>query len=629
MFLLLIDLSVAGLTMAFHFSCGPPHSNERDAIEQICQSFGDEWILLTNLPPFAAENEIDVVLLGPKGIIVLELKYFSGKIFCPKVGDWEGISKKGNPLNQAFNASQGLKDTLVEKDKGLKRSIWVNYAVVVTNPNCVLKVDADLPFFVDKLENVVALVNGRLATERRNKPISRELGEQILEHLIKKELPESVRRCWTANETKPKPVTSNGNKPQGPRRDSPPSVPPSTPRPVGRPRIPFWDWPALVLLLLVATLIFEVYSGLVQLFTTAVEQTNVVASNAPLTPHPAPSASPPPLPEAAPHEQPAQRHANSEAPPASSAIQSPPIEKPNTNTRIEPLATQPPALPLPPTIRSIVLNKADGHGRRLDKLPDLVQQRTQVVATVSYENSSSSADKIILVLKPAQADWEWPCAPEIVRTPKGVVSCWWNEPLESDRYAVLVKANGQVLSQKEFQVMVPPVGAPVDISPDRPAVRPPSSVQLQLAVSDFAIHPSATYVGENSVLSFSVRNAGTSPAAVALKDRSLSAGPCMARGWNPATAGIPAVDTNAGVDVIDRSLTTLAPGQSISGTISIASPDCNLTMLSGLQAVPVTLAFFVSVDGRRTTIPLTLQNVRFRPLGARYTGGSFFNGNDN
>ncbi|WP_316165000.1 MULTISPECIES: nuclease-related domain-containing protein [unclassified Bradyrhizobium] len=629
--------------MAFHFSAGDPESNERDAIERLCGLFGDAWVLVTSLPQYFAGREIDAVLLGPKGMIVLELKNHSGEIFCPALGDWQGIREGGNPLSQAGKCAQKLKTRLTEKDEALKR-LYIDYAVLMTNTSCVLRVHPDLePFRVDKLENVVALVNGRFTTEPRNRPIDRQLGIRTFEIIAGEKLPESVLRCWSANERKARPATYEEDKLRAPRdKNRPPDVPPSIARPRGpgtsgrkgidptvRPSVGFRDKWGLALILLAAVLIYEVYSGVIQLFDPSIEQNNIAASNVRVSPPPEATASLPSPTKTAPREPPAPPP---EVPPISSGTPPPAQQtEPNANGDARgPSVTQTPKVPLPPRIRSIVLNRADKHGLPLNKLPDLVQQRTQIVATVSYENSSD-ANKIALVLKPAHADWEWPCAPESAKTPKGVVSCWWNEALESDRYTVIVSANGQVLSQKEFQVMVPPAGAPVDVSPDRRAIQPPDSmlVKLQLAVSDFAIHPSATYVGENSVLSFTVRNVGTSHMGIALKDRSFSAGPCMPRGWNPATAGIAAVDADAGTDVIDRSLTALAPSQSISGTISIASPDCNLTMLSGLQAVPVTLNFLVLEGDRRRTVSLTVERVRVRPLSTHYTGGSYFGGDDN
>jgi hypothetical protein len=84
--------------MAYHFPCVESEENEEGAIEELKSSFGDEWLLLTNVPGYIAGREIDACLLGPRGMLVLELKNHRGSIVVPKVGDWKGIREGGKGL---------------------------------------------------------------------------------------------------------------------------------------------------------------------------------------------------------------------------------------------------------------------------------------------------------------------------------------------------------------------------------------------------------------------------------------------------------------------------------------------------------------------------------------------------
>ena len=149
--------------MAIWRPCGKPNPNEAEAIEALREAFDDEWTLLTSIPRYSAGREIDALLLGPRGIVVLELKYHSGTIVVPFTGAWTGFNddKKETPLEQAEVASQILKSTLIREDPDLKK-VWVDYVVIMTNPNCHLQVHERLKsqYLVGLLPDAVPLVEG-------------------------------------------------------------------------------------------------------------------------------------------------------------------------------------------------------------------------------------------------------------------------------------------------------------------------------------------------------------------------------------------------------------------------------------------------------------------------------------
>src|SRR5216683_1582099 len=128
--------------MALRIPCGPPGDFESAAFEELCRLFGPEWLLLTNIPRRISGNEIDACLVGPRGMVVLELKYFRGTIRCNKTGPWvrDGVtepSDKASPIDQAELCAQILKKRIEGEDPALS-SIYINSAVLLTHPDGIL-----------------------------------------------------------------------------------------------------------------------------------------------------------------------------------------------------------------------------------------------------------------------------------------------------------------------------------------------------------------------------------------------------------------------------------------------------------------------------------------------------------
>ena len=70
-----------------HFSCGPAvNESERRAFAQIRSRLislpgDDEWVMLTNLSFSATHrlqsDEIDIVMIGPPGVMIIEVKHWT------------------------------------------------------------------------------------------------------------------------------------------------------------------------------------------------------------------------------------------------------------------------------------------------------------------------------------------------------------------------------------------------------------------------------------------------------------------------------------------------------------------------------------------------------------------------
>ena len=157
--------------MAVWIRCGEPHYNERDALGALCKIFPDEWALLTNLPRYLVDREIDACLVGPDGIVVLELKNYRGEVTARPIGSWTGIAgsdRDKNPLEQASKCAQRLKSYLVGRVPALDRRIYVEGVVILTHPLCKLSLgDPSLSDCVGRLADATVVVRKRLLRLRR------------------------------------------------------------------------------------------------------------------------------------------------------------------------------------------------------------------------------------------------------------------------------------------------------------------------------------------------------------------------------------------------------------------------------------------------------------------------------
>lgn len=178
--------------MAVHIPCGAPNPNEVDAIRTLSDRlFDDEWALLTSIPRFLVRREIDACLLGPKGMIVLELKNHQGAISCHAIGSWEGIDDEKNPLQQAEDCAQKLKGWLTNHDPSLRGKVYIDSIVVMTHPECQLKIDKHIADRVGRLHDTDSLVKVRFRRE-----LDGGIPERIFNLITQKDPPPELTTLW-------------------------------------------------------------------------------------------------------------------------------------------------------------------------------------------------------------------------------------------------------------------------------------------------------------------------------------------------------------------------------------------------------------------------------------------------
>lgn len=116
---------------------------EDRTVQMIVQVLDGNWYLFRNMQiPGQGKGDLDLVLIGPPGVWVLEVKNFNGAY--RNIGEaWELMLKKKwkpasvNPSRQANNNSLKLKNFLAADNL----NVFVNPAVVWANPESLLSIE--------------------------------------------------------------------------------------------------------------------------------------------------------------------------------------------------------------------------------------------------------------------------------------------------------------------------------------------------------------------------------------------------------------------------------------------------------------------------------------------------------
>lgn len=123
--------------------------------ETLADQFGDEYTLLRNYTPpapWAIGGDIDAVLLGPRGVIVFEVKAWTGEYLATghdwfwrpgSHGRWEPARR--NPSSQALHNVERIKRTL--QRAGL-RHVQVRGVVAVASPHMRVYLEPPLAVYV-------------------------------------------------------------------------------------------------------------------------------------------------------------------------------------------------------------------------------------------------------------------------------------------------------------------------------------------------------------------------------------------------------------------------------------------------------------------------------------------------
>jgi hypothetical protein len=116
-------------------------TGERVVAEALGQLSGD-YIVINNLP-LARRGDVDHVVVGPAGVVVVETKYLSGRIICEAEDVWIQIKRDDERLIASPAAQvQRVADDVAEMlaTHGM-RDVHVYTVLVMAHPRAVLEVE--------------------------------------------------------------------------------------------------------------------------------------------------------------------------------------------------------------------------------------------------------------------------------------------------------------------------------------------------------------------------------------------------------------------------------------------------------------------------------------------------------
>jgi hypothetical protein len=123
--------------MARLVELGKLKSGEDILAEHLCESLSDDYLVITS---FNVGREVDIAVLAPQALFVLEAKHWKGRIQGSDNGVWTQITPIGetithpNPLDQISDTWKGVGNFL--KGQLPNFSSWVQGILVFTHPNC-------------------------------------------------------------------------------------------------------------------------------------------------------------------------------------------------------------------------------------------------------------------------------------------------------------------------------------------------------------------------------------------------------------------------------------------------------------------------------------------------------------
>jgi hypothetical protein len=116
------------------------YQGEKNVTNLLRKNLDDNYYLINGLYLRGGGGDIDHILLGPMGILVLETKNWSGKIFC-NGDDWKrpGKSTVESPSRQVKRNAATLRH-IIDDFCGLQPAIKIESAVLIANNHAKLQI---------------------------------------------------------------------------------------------------------------------------------------------------------------------------------------------------------------------------------------------------------------------------------------------------------------------------------------------------------------------------------------------------------------------------------------------------------------------------------------------------------
>ena len=148
----------------------PVNDSERIVVRHLQEKLPDEWFIVPSIqiPYHAGSDEIDAIVIGPKYVVVVEIKGHTGLVIFKKQEHKVNGEKFSNPVSITGMKAKRLAGMLAKADPSLKK-VWVTSQVILAKEPKNLHVDSEiqskvtrLRYSVDRLMNETAMVPQRI-----------------------------------------------------------------------------------------------------------------------------------------------------------------------------------------------------------------------------------------------------------------------------------------------------------------------------------------------------------------------------------------------------------------------------------------------------------------------------------
>lgn len=215
--------------MAYHIRVlESDYPQEAKAQDDLARILGNEWLILSNPQKTRTGAEIDCLVLGPRGLINIELKNWADNTVATDGGRWQFDGKdaayadrrsskeklRPDPVKQAQNAARSFKEHFKAE---YSISLWVDYCTLAGPLGIKLAYkDLKVKDVARPLQEAVELLERRIERGKNNHlfgclPLTRENALAVLKHLGIDQNPDAEKWLNSAfreppAKSKPKPI---------------------------------------------------------------------------------------------------------------------------------------------------------------------------------------------------------------------------------------------------------------------------------------------------------------------------------------------------------------------------------------------------------------------------------------
>jgi len=148
------------------------------SVAELLARLPDQYVLLNDLVLPGLRGNIDHVLIGPCGVVVIETKRWAGTIACRRDRWYVDGRPRKSVTRQVISAAMAVKTCLARAGAGA--SGWVESVVVFTHPLCRLALTRPIPTVI-RFSELMSYLAARSHPPKLTSPSVAELARILLD----------------------------------------------------------------------------------------------------------------------------------------------------------------------------------------------------------------------------------------------------------------------------------------------------------------------------------------------------------------------------------------------------------------------------------------------------------------